>query len=169
MKMMKMIQIQIPKKLLTLGDNNTAVLSDGVVGYIKYRAQRGRGVGNRPWNYSGREYSDSYKNSKNFMKKTDKSGVVNLKLTGKMLKEIKLIRYSDNELFISIPSQSPEYKKAMGNITGSYGGNKPDSSKAINFFKFDQTDISNVLRDIGRVLESNFKTQIQPKDFVKGA
>lgn len=117
-----------------------------IVDYIKERTKSGKGKGGQQWGPPADKYSEEYKESLEFKFKSDKSKV-NLTLSGDMLDSIKLIGNKEGEIIIGIPKSDEDYKKAEGNIRGSYGKPRGSSSKARDFMSIAGEEKRDILKN----------------------
>ena len=115
-----------------------------IVDHIKSRTQAGKGKNGVGWTPPANKYSKEYKESLEFKFKADKSKV-NLTLTGDMLDSIKILGNKEGEITIGIPKSDADYKKAEGNIRGSYGKSRGNPSKARDFMAIGAKDKKSVL------------------------
>lgn len=117
-----------------------------VIEHIQARSKQGKGKGEKPWTPPADKYSKSYKDSLEFKFKADKSKV-NLSLTGDMLDSITLLGNKEGEITIGIPKNDIDYKKAEGNIRGTYGKKRGSIAKARDFMSISQGEKSKILKD----------------------
>jgi len=92
-----------------------------IVNHIIKRTLSGKDVNNR--NFTG--YSKSYKKSLEFKIAGKSSNKVNLRLSGEMLNELKVLKNRSGEITIGYESGSEENDKAEGNQKGTYGNPRP--------------------------------------------
>lgn len=120
-----------------LSDSEKVELGDAYIEYIYQRTTK-RNVDKNGEPFP--EYSDAYVESLDF-KNMGKSKQVNLKLSGDMLAEMKILAYEDDRIQIGYDMGSTENGKADGNIRGTYGKDEPNPSKARDFLGFDGKEL----------------------------
>jgi hypothetical protein len=110
------------------------------------RTKSGKDKNNRDFKGAAGKYSTGYKNSFDFkLGGKSKSGPVNLTLSGEMLDALTVLGTSKGEITIGIPADDDfNNKKAEGNITGSYGRPKGDSSKARDFMGMSKAQLKEI-------------------------
>lgn len=86
------------------------------------------------------KYSKSYINSPEF-RAAGKSKAVDLTLSGDTLAAIRLLSESVGEITIGFEKGSEENAKADGNIRGTYGKSRGDSSKARDFLGISRKEL----------------------------
>lgn len=91
------------------------------------RTDQGKDVDGKPFP----KYSDAYKNSLDF-KIAGKSSKVDLQLSGDMLAALEIIKTDEDYVEIGI-KDSDVQGRAEGNIRGSYGKSRGNSSLARDF------------------------------------
>ena len=133
--------IEIPKEYNAL--ERRAIARD-IIEHVRQRTKAGKGEGNKNWSGSAGRYSKSYEKSLEFKLKSDKSGTVNLTLSGDMLTAIEMRKSQRGKIQIGIPFGAQEWGRAKGNILGSYGGS-PNSSKARPFLNVSKEEVSKIL------------------------
>jgi hypothetical protein len=92
------------------------------------------------------KYTKSYINSPEFKAAGKSKRRVDLSLSGDMLAELKLLNHVPGELTIGFEKGSQENAKADGNIRGTYGKERGNSSKARNFLGISRQDLA-AIRD----------------------
>ncbi len=137
------------KTIISLGDSYTSTerkaIADDFIEYIRERTEKGHGVDDKRWKGSAANvYSDTYKDSFEFKSKSRKK-LVSLILSGDMLSSIEKLPSGASEIAIGLTKSDPDYKKAEGNIRGSYGG-KPNPAKERNFMELSKDEIAKILR-----------------------
>lgn len=109
------------------------MLADLIIKKIKERCSDGlKATGG-----SFPHYSPEYKASLDF-KNAGKSGDVNLRLSGDMLAEMRLVRHSVGKIVIGYDKGDVEADKVEGNQIGSYGKPIGDPNKARPFLGLPQ-------------------------------
>lgn len=88
-------------------------------------------------------YTKEYEKQK---KKITSAGTVNLTLTEDMLDSLQILKNSSGKVTIGYEKGSVENAKADGNIRGTYGQNRANSSKARDFLGISESELSTILK-----------------------
>lgn len=155
----------IKKEILLPNDysaDDAQTVAEEILNFIVERTKKGKGSDGEP--FPG--YSKSYKDSLEF-KIGGKSNKVDLTLSGEMLDTLEVLQAKKGKIVIGFPSGSEMNGRAEGNILGTYGSSKPNSSKARNFMELSNNELSKILKSLD-VLPREIQNQIA-KDAKKGA
>jgi len=109
------------------------------------RTKAGKDKDNKSFKGAAGKYSKGYTSSLDFKLGGKSKSPVNLTLSGEMLNALTVLDTADGEITIGIPADDDfNNKKAEGNITGSYGKSKPDSSKARDFMGMSKSQVKDI-------------------------
>ena len=109
------------------------------------RTKAGKDKNNKSFKGAAGRYSKGYIASLDFKLAGKSKSPVNLTLSGEMLNALTVLDTTDGEITIGIPENDDfNNKKAEGNITGSYGKPKGDSSKARDFMGMSKKGIKDI-------------------------
>jgi hypothetical protein len=123
------------------------IIAHEIIDYIRDRTKAGKGEGNRKWSGAAGRYTKEYMDSQEFRLKSDKSGKVNISLSGDTLDSIEILENKDSgEMAIGIKKSDIDYGKAEGNIRGTYGQKRANPSKARDFMAVTDGEIDKILK-----------------------
>lgn len=135
------VKIAIPDYL---SPDERQALAFEILNFIRERTQKKNvDKNNRPFP----AYSSSYAKSLDFKIAGKSKGSVDLTLSGDMLGALDLLSHKKGELLIGFENGSQENARADGNIRGTYGQSKPNSSKARDFLGISPTDLKTILKN----------------------
>lgn len=125
-------------------EEERASIAQDVLDFIRDRTQdRNLDKKNRKFP----KYSKEYINSTEFKAAGKSSSNVDLTLSESMLSEMDLLNTSKGQITIGFEKGTEENAKADGNIRGTYGKQRGNSSKARDFLGITGKDLKNILRD----------------------
>lgn len=131
------VKIKLSKKY---SQEERLAIGQELIDYIRDRTAKGKGKGEKTFSGS---YSSSYVNSPEFKAARKSKGTINLRLTGDMLTSIQILDEKPGEVVIGFEKGSQENAKADGNIRGTYGSSRANSSKARDFLGVTRQEVMN--------------------------
>jgi hypothetical protein len=136
---------KVDLKGLGLDADQRDEVADLVIERIVNRSDQGMGLnadGTRLKKFPG--YSESYKKSLDFAIAGKQGKPVNLQLSGDMLAAIKVLKSTNQGVWIGFDDES-ENAKAEGNILGTYGSDNPKPGKARNFLGITNQELMKIV------------------------
>lgn len=133
------IDIEIPRHL---GPQERQALAIEIIDHIRKRTDKGVDKNGSKFP----KYSKSYTESLDFKIAGKSKSKVDLQLSGDMLGALDLLNHQPGKIVIGFERGSDENARADGNIRGTYGKNKADSSKARDFLGLSKTELATYLR-----------------------
>ena len=137
----------LPKTRITIPkgydqEERLAIASD-IVDFIVKRTQKKRlDKNNKPLKAP---YSDSYSKSTEFKIAGKSKGKVDLTLSGDMLSSIEVVGERSGSITVGFTDEE-QGAKADGNIRGTYGQSRGNSSKARDFLGIHKDDLKTILK-----------------------
>lgn len=131
------VVVKIPKYF---GERERIAIAAEVIDFIRNRTESGKDINHNAF----KKYSKSYKDSLNF-KVGDKTGKVNLSLSGDMLAAMTLVDHKPGAIVVGYDTSDPEADIAEGNQIGSYGQPNANPSKARKFIGINPDDLKKIL------------------------
>ena len=132
------------KKLLVpkgFGPKQREELGQDVIEEIRARSKAGLDRRNNQF----RPYSPSYRKAKRRL--GGSTSVVNLTLSGQMLRDLKLISHRSGQIIVGYEKGTKSNSKAEGNIKGTYGG-KVKRKKPRDFLGVPREDYTELKRRV---------------------
>jgi len=148
------------------GPTERQAIAFDVIDYIRKRTLRDNVDKN---NSAFPKYSKEYMKSLDFRIAGKSKGTVNLKLSGDMLADLELLTHKSGEIRIGYQNGTENNAKADGNIRGTYGSSRPNSSKSRDFLGITSNDLEKILAKypVGELKEAT--QRVGARDLVRAA
>ena len=126
-------KVELPEDL-DLARDEKEIIAEKILDYIRERTLSGVGIkGGRRFNFPA--YSDSYINSAAFKKAGKSPNEINLKLSGEMLEEMRILSARGNQILIGFENGTLSNDKADGN------------SKTRPFLCINKSELNEILKE----------------------